>query len=79
MRQDQADSAKRHRAVAHAQAQQRLEGLAVPSDVLDDLYRAAKGEMTVAEGIAAVYHRYGQPIPLCAAVKKDGGGRDGDQ
>jgi hypothetical protein len=78
MRQDQADSAKRHRAVAHAQAQQRLEGLDVPPEVLDDLHRAAKGEISVAEGIAAVYHRYGQPMPVSATEKKDGGGRNGD-
>lgn len=67
---------KRDRALRHAVAQQRLEGLDVPPAVLDELHRAVAGEMTAAEGIANVYHRYGRTPP--DTPQKQTGGHDGD-
>lgn len=67
---------KRARALRHAVAQQRLEGLDVPPAVLDELHRAVAGEMSIAEGIANVYHRYGRTPP--DTPRSDTGGQDGD-
>lgn len=38
-------------AVANAVAQQTLEGLEVPQDVIDEMNRAARGEIEIEEGI----------------------------
>lgn len=57
--------ARNLRAVAHAIAQQDLEGLIVPASTVDDLHRIARGEMSVAEAIARVYRGLGRdPPPL---------------
>lgn len=47
------------RAVAHAIAQQKLEGLTVPPATVADLERAARGEIAPAEGIRNIYRRFG--------------------
>jgi len=49
---------KNQRAVEHAIAQQRLEGLAVPPEVISDLQRVARGEMTTAEALLAAHVRF---------------------
>jgi hypothetical protein len=46
------------RAVAHAMAQQELEGLKVPESTLDDLRRAARGEIDTDEVIRNIYRRF---------------------
>ena len=46
------------RAVANAVAQQRLEGLEVPPEVIEDLKRAARGEINIATGIKKTYNRF---------------------
>jgi hypothetical protein len=45
------------RAVAHAVAQQELEGLTVPAVTRSDLHRVVRGEISVAEAIGNVYAR----------------------
>jgi Antitoxin VbhA len=45
------------RAVAHAIAQQELEGLTVPEATVADLRRAARGEIDTAEVIQNIYSR----------------------
>jgi hypothetical protein len=47
------------RAVAHAVAQQELEGLTVPAATANDLRRVARGEISVSEAIRNVYARFG--------------------
>ena len=45
-------------AVASAVAQQRLEGLAVPPEVVEAMESAARGTITVDEGVRAVLRRF---------------------
>jgi hypothetical protein len=45
------------RAVAHAIAQQELEGLTVPVATVADLYRAARGEIDTDEVMRNTLHR----------------------
>ncbi len=46
------------RAFEHAVAQQALEGLTVPKAALDDMKRAAKGEITTSEAIRNAHARF---------------------
>jgi Antitoxin VbhA len=55
--------ARNIRAVAHAIAQQELEGLTVPSATANDLRRVARGEISVGEAIRNVYARFGH-VPV---------------
>jgi hypothetical protein len=48
------------RAVENAIAQQRIEGLEVPLAVVEDMKRAATGEITVEEGINRTFRRFAQ-------------------
>jgi hypothetical protein len=57
------DIARNMRAVAHAVAQQELEGLAVPPATTNDLRRIARGEISVTEAIRNVYARFGN-VPV---------------
>jgi hypothetical protein len=50
------------RAVAHAVAQQELEGLRVPESTVADLRRAARGEIGTDEVIRNIYRRANVPI-----------------
>jgi hypothetical protein len=47
------------RAVAHAIAQQELEGLKVPESAIADLERVARGEIDTDDIIRNVYRRFG--------------------
>jgi hypothetical protein len=49
--------ARNMRAVAHAIAQQELEGLKVPESTVDDLRRAARGEIDTDEVRRNIYRR----------------------
>ncbi len=51
------------RAVAHAIAQQELEGLKVPESTVDDLRRAARGEIDTDEVIRNIYRRF-KHVPI---------------
>jgi hypothetical protein len=51
------------RAVAHAVAQQELEGLKVPEPTVDDLCRAARGEIDTAEVIHNIIRRFNH-VPI---------------
>jgi hypothetical protein len=51
------------RAVAHAIAQQELEGLKVPLSTVDDLRRAARGEIDTDEVIRNIYRRFNH-VPI---------------
>ena len=53
------------RAVAHAIAQQELEGLKVPESTVEDLRRAARGEIDTDEVIRNIYRRL-QNVPADA-------------
>ena len=57
------DIAHNMRAVAHAVAQQQLEGLTVPAATANDLLRVARAEISIAEAIANVYARFGN-VPV---------------
>lgn len=46
-------------AVENAIAQQRLEGLEVPPDVVEDMMRSARGEITIQEGISNTLRKFG--------------------
>jgi len=46
------------RAVGHAVAQQRLEGLTVSESTVEDMQRAARGEIPASEVIANIYARF---------------------
>ncbi|MEI6757547.1 MAG: hypothetical protein WCK85_06815 [Chlorobium sp.] len=46
------------KAVANAVAQQALEGLEVPSDIVEEMKRAARGEIKIEEGIRNTVHRF---------------------
>ena len=45
-------------AVENGVAQQRLEGLEVPQDVVEEMKRAARGEIDIEEGIRNVIRRF---------------------
>ncbi len=49
---------QRLEAVENAVAQQRLEGLEVPQDVVAEMKRAARGEMEIEEGIRNTLRKY---------------------
>jgi hypothetical protein len=51
------------RAVAHAIAQQELEGLKVPESTVEDLRRAARGEIDTDEVIRNIYRRFNH-VPI---------------
>jgi hypothetical protein len=51
------------RAVDHAIAQQRLEGLTVSESTVEDMRRAARGEIPADEVIANIYARFGH-VPI---------------
>jgi hypothetical protein len=51
------------RAVAHAIAQQELEGLKVPESTMADLRRAARGEIDADEVIRNIYGRF-KNVPI---------------
>ena len=51
------------RAVAHAVAQQEPEGLKVPESTVDDLRRAARGEIGTDEVIRNIYRRFNH-VPI---------------
>jgi hypothetical protein len=57
------DIARNMRALAHAVAQQELEGLTVPAATANDLRRVARGEIPIAEAIRNVYARFGN-VPV---------------
>ncbi len=46
------------RSVAHAIAQQELEGLKVPESTVADLHRVARGEIDTDEVIRNIYRRF---------------------
>ncbi len=46
------------KAVANAVAQQTLEGLEVPPDVVEEMRRAARGEIKIEEGIRNTIRRF---------------------
>jgi len=46
------------KAVENAVAQQRLEGLDVPPDVVEEMKRAARGEIEIEEGIRNTLHKF---------------------
>ncbi len=54
----QSEILKNQRAVQHAVAQQRLEGLIVPAEALGDLNRVARGEITIADALHAAQIRF---------------------
>ena len=49
---------KNQRAVEHAIAQQRLEGLIVPPEAVSNLQRIARGEITTADALRAAHVRF---------------------
>lgn len=49
---------QRLKAVENAIAQQRLEGLVVPPDVVEEMKRAARGEIEIEEGIRNTLRKY---------------------
>ncbi len=51
------------RAVDHAIAQQSLEGLTVSESTIEDMRRAARGEIPADEVIANIYHRF-EHVPI---------------
>jgi antitoxin VbhA-like protein len=57
------DVARNMRAVAHAVAQQQLEGLTVSAATVNDLCRVARGEMPLTEAIRNVYAQFGN-VPV---------------
>ena len=52
------DIQRNMRSVAHALAQQELEGLKVPASTVYDLHRAARGEIGTDEVIRNIYRRF---------------------
>ncbi len=52
------EKVRNQRAMEHAIAQQRLEGLVVPPEAIGDLQRMALGEMTLAEALHAAHDRF---------------------
>jgi Antitoxin VbhA len=57
------DIRRNMRAVAHAIAQQELEGLKIPASTVADLHRVARGEIDTDEVIRNIYRRI-QNVPL---------------
>ena len=57
------DVQRNMRAVAHAIAQQELEGLKVPASTVADLHRVARGEIDTNEVIRNIHLRL-QNVPL---------------
>ena len=57
---DDPESCRKLKAVENAVAQQRLEGLAVPSEVVADMERAARGEIGIEEGIQNTQKKFMQ-------------------
>lgn len=57
------DIQRKMRSVAHAVAQQELEGLKVPASTVADLHRVARGEIETDEVIRNIYRRL-QNVPL---------------
>jgi hypothetical protein len=51
------------RAVAHAIAQQEIEGLKVPESTVEDLRRAARGEIDTDEVIRNIYRQFNH-VPI---------------
>ena len=51
------------KAVENAVAQQRLEGLEVPPDVIEEMKRAARGEIGIEEGIQNTREKFAQGKP----------------
>jgi hypothetical protein len=51
------------RAVENAVAQQRLEGLEVPADVVEEMKRVARGEIEIEEVIRNTLRRFTQRSP----------------
>lgn len=51
------------KAVENAVAQQRLEGLAVPPDVIEEMKRAARGEIGIEEVIQNIREKFRQDQP----------------
>lgn len=49
---------RRLKAVEDAVAQQRLEGLDVPPDVVEEMKRAARGEISFEEGLRNTLRKY---------------------
>lgn len=45
-------------AVENAIAQQRIEGLKVPPDVIEDMKKAARGEISVEEGLNRTFWKF---------------------
>jgi hypothetical protein len=58
--------ARNMRAVAHAIAQQELEGLRVPEFVVADLHRAARGEIDTEQIIRTIRQRF-ENVPILRA------------
>jgi len=54
---------KNLQAVAHAIAQQELEGLQVPESTIEDLRRAARGEIDTDEVIRNIHRRFAH-VPI---------------
>ena len=50
---------RNQRAVDHAIAQQRLEGLTVSESTIEDMRRAARGEIPARDVIVNIYARFG--------------------
>jgi hypothetical protein len=46
------------KAVENAIAQQRIEGLEVPADVIEEMKRAARGEIEIEEGIRNTLRKF---------------------
>ena len=57
------DIRRNMRSVAHAIAQQELEGLKVPASTVADLHRAARGEIDTDEVIRNIYRRF-KNVPI---------------
>lgn len=49
---------QRSKAVENAVAQQRLEGLEVPPEVVEEMKRAARREIDIEEGIRNTFRKY---------------------
>jgi hypothetical protein len=58
------DIQRNMRAVAHAIAQQELEGLKVPESTVSDLHRVARGEIGTDEVIRNIDRRFRNVAPL---------------
>jgi len=59
------------RAVENAVAQKRLEGLEVPPEIVEEMKRAARGEIGIEEGIRNTVMRYGDAMSTAAQQTDD--------